>query len=114
MKTHVKGVAAAPHMNMVYASPRREKNGAGHQPDFGREREQIKEMLVPLVKEAVQRQLKEQQDYYRSRPSLAARQLEQVFGAANIEKALTPAVSLRVYERIEERIRHEWIRKGRC
>lgn len=113
MKTHVKGMTAAPHMNMVYASPRREKNGAGHQPDFGREREQIKEMLVPLVKEAVQRQLKEQQDYYRSRPSLAARQLEQVFGDANIEKALTPAVSLRVYERIEERIRHEWIRKGR-
>lgn len=113
MKTRVKGIVNAPHMILEYASPKRERTDARQRPDPGREKERMKELLAPLVKEAVRRQLKEQQDYYRSRPSLAARQMEQIFGGANIEKVLAPAVSLRVYERIEERIRHEWIRKGR-
>ncbi len=113
MKTHVKGVAVGPRVNMEYASPNGVRNADGQQPDLTREREKLKEMFVPLVKEAVQRQLKEQQEYYRSRPSLAAKQMEQVFGAGNMERALTPALSLRVYERIEDRVRHELIRKGR-
>ena len=70
-------------------------------------------MIAPLVKEAVKKQMKEQQEYYRSRPSLAAKQVEQVFGAGNLERALTPAVYLRVYERIEDRLRREAVRKGR-
>lgn len=113
MKIHMKGVAAAPRVDMEYALPKSGRPEPGEPPDTGRERERIREMLLPLVKEAVQKQLREQQDYYRSRPSLAAKQLEQVFGAGNLEKALAPAVSLRVYERIEERIRQERIRKGR-
>lgn len=113
MKTYVKGVAVGPRVNMEYASPKGERNADVQQPNPARERERIKEMLVPLVKEAVQRQLKEQQEYYRSRPSLAAKQMEQVFGAGNMERVLIPALSLRVYERIEDRVRHELIRKGR-
>lgn len=113
MRTHVKGLLIAPGMCMEYASPKRERTEAGESRDITREKERIREILLPLVKEAVQRQMKEQQDYYRTRPSLAARQMEQLFGAGNIEKSLTPAVSLRVYEKIEDRIRHEWIRKGR-
>ncbi|MCM1064957.1 MAG: hypothetical protein NC420_10900 [Eubacterium sp.] len=113
MKTYIKRVAIGPPMNMEYASPKGVRAAGGQQPDPAREKERIREMLTPLVKEAVQRQMKEQQEYYRSRPSLAAKQMEQVFGAGNMERALTPAVSLRVYEKIEDRLRHEMIRKGR-
>ncbi|MCM1539761.1 MAG: hypothetical protein NC121_00690 [Blautia sp.] len=113
MKTYIKRAVAGPPVNMEYASPKGAKPAGGQQPDPARERERIREMLTPLVKEAVQRQMKEQQEYYRSRPSLAARQMEQIFGAGNVERALTPAVSLRVYEKIEDRLRHERIRKGR-
>lgn len=113
MRLYVKEVVAAPRVNMEYAFPGGQKAGAGQPPDTARDRDKIRELLIPLVKEAVQKQLREQQDYYRSRPSLAAKQVEQIFGAANMEKALTPAVSLRVYEKIEERLRHERIRKGR-
>lgn len=112
MRTNVKAVVTAPHIHMEYASRksvRTEDGGA----DIGKERERIKEMLIPLVKEAVQRQMKEQQDYYKSRPSLAARQMEQLFGAGSIERALTSTVSIQVYERIEERLSHERLRKGR-
>lgn len=66
-----------------------------------------------MAREAVQRQMKEQQEYYRSRPSLAARQMEQIFGAGSMERALAPAISVQVYEQLEDRIRREWIRKGR-
>ena len=113
MKTRIKRVLTAPQVNMEYALLKGGRPENGEARDTGRERERIKEMLIPLVKEAVQRQMKEQQEYYKSRPSLAAKQLEQIFGAGNLEKTLAPAVSLRVYERIEERIRLERIRKGR-
>ncbi len=113
MKTYVKGVSAAPPINMEYAPLRDQRAGGGERPSPGRERERIKEMLAPLVKEAVQKQLKEQQDYYRSRPSLAAKQMGQILGPGNMEKVLVPAVAYQVYGRLEDRMRHEWIRKGR-
>ncbi len=113
MRTSVMRVAAAPGLHMEYARLKGGRMEAGKLPDAARERERIREMLVPLVREAVQRQWKEQQDYYRSRPSLAARQIGQMFGAGSMERALIPAVSLRVCEKVEERIRQERIRKGR-
>lgn len=113
MKTSVLRVVPGPHVNMEYAARRSAGPGSGRQPDVALERERIREMIAPLVKEAVKKQMKEQQEYYRSRPSLAAKQVEQVFGAGNLERALTPAVSLRVYERIEDRLRREAVRKGR-
>ena len=70
-------------------------------------------MLLPYIKEAVKKQLKEEREYYRSRPSLAAKQAEQMFGAGGLENVLVPAVTVQVYERIEEQMRREWIRKGR-
>lgn len=81
--------------------------------DWSRERERLKESLLPFVKEAVQKQLKEEREYYKSRPSLAAKHMEQLFGAGNVEQAFLPRVTSQVYERIEERIRQERIRKGR-
>lgn len=113
MKTCVLDVVVGPHENMEYATRRSAGTESRRQPDPARERDRIRDMIVPLVKEAVQKQMKEQQEYYRSRPSLAAKQIEQVFGAGNMARALTPAVSLRVYEKIEDRLRRESVRKGR-
>lgn len=81
--------------------------------DWSVEREKVKEMLLPYIKEAVKKQLKEEREYYRSRPSLAAKQAEQMFGAGGLENVLVPAVTVQVYEWIEEQMRREWIRKGR-
>lgn len=113
MKTTVLRVVPGPHVKMEYATRRSAEPGSGQQPDPARERDRIREMIPPLVKEAVKKQMKEQQEYYRSRPSLAAKQVEQVFGAGNLERVLTPTLSLRVYERIEDRLRREAVRKGR-
>lgn len=109
MRTQVRSVATAEQIPMVYALPKGQNAEGRSRPEPGREKEKVREMLIPLVKEAVQRQLKEQQDYYKSRPSLAVRQLEQIFGAGSMERAVT----VRVYEQLEDRIRHEWIRKSR-
>lgn len=80
--------------------------------DWNKEREKMKEMLLRFVKEAVKKQLKEEREYYKSRPSLAARQAESIFGAGNLENLVARGVVGRVYGQIEERIRREWIRKG--
>ena len=81
MKTCVKKVSAASGIKLEYARIGDRRDEAGRLADTGWERERIKELLAPLVKEAVQKQWKEQQDYYKSRPSLAARQLGQMFVA---------------------------------
>lgn len=78
-----------------------------------REREKLKEQIIPFIKETVKKQLKEEREYYKSRPSLAARQLETVLGTAGAEKAFVPIVTDRVYERIERQLRLERLRKGR-
>lgn len=96
---------------MEYALLGRRRTESSGPQEPGRER--LKELLLPMVREAVQKQLKEQQDYYRSRPSLALRQAEQIFGAGNVERAIAPAVSRQVYEQLEERICRERLRKGR-
>lgn len=113
MRMQVRSVVTAMQIPMVYALPRGQNADGFSRPEPGKDKEKVREMLIPLVKEAVQRQLKEQQDYYKSRPSLAARQLEQIFGAGSMERALTPAVTVQVYEQLEDRIRREWIRKSR-
>ena len=73
----------------------------------------MKTMLLPFVKETIKRQLKEEQEYYRSRPSRAAKQLENTLGRGTLENMLIPSVALQVYERLEESVRREWVRKGR-
>lgn len=81
--------------------------------DWAKEREKMKEALLPFVKEAVRKQLKEEREYYKSRPSLAAKHMEQVFGANRPESVLVSGVALRVYEKVEERLRLDAMRKGR-
>ena len=76
-------------------------------PDFSRERERLKESLLPFVREAVKKQWKEERDYYRSRPAMAARQLESVLGQGQ----LLQAVAEQVCSQVEKRIRLERIRK---
>lgn len=68
------------------------------------EREKLKEMLLPFIKETVKKQLKEERDYYKSRPSMAAKQLESI---------IAPTVAVQVYGRMEERLHREMLRKGR-
>lgn len=99
-------------MPLEYARPG-SGGGRTEHVDWSKEREKLKESLIPFIKESIQKQLREEREYYRSRPSLAVRHLEQVFGAGNVEQALLPRVTSQVYERIEERIRQESIRKGR-
>ncbi|MCM1100735.1 MAG: hypothetical protein NC079_02705 [Clostridium sp.] len=97
---------------LEYARP---GGGAGRMesPNWGREREKLKESLLPFVRESVRKLLREERAYYRSRPSMAAKYMEQVFGVDHMESALVPGIALRVYERVEERMRLESVRKGR-
>ncbi len=80
--------------------------------DWNAERERMKAALLPYVKEIIKKQLKEEREYYRSRPSLAAKQLENLFGAGKMAHMIVPEVTVRVYEQIEERIRRERLRRG--
>lgn len=95
-----------------YALPGGRGTGRQEQADWDREREKMKSMLLPFVRDTVKKQLKEEQEYYRSRPSMAAKQLESTFGRGALENVLVPSVTLQVYERLEESIRREWARKG--
>ncbi len=113
IKTQVQGVfAAADGICREYAAAgsRREMGLEGT--DWSREREKLKEMLLPFVKEAVKKQLREEREYYRSRPSLAIKQAENIFGLRDFEDSLARGVTGRVYGQIEERVRREWVRKG--
>lgn len=92
-----------------YALPGRSPGGKQEKADRSREREQMKEALLPFVKEAVKKQMKEEREYYRSRPSLAARQLESFFGQGQLVSALTGQVC----EQLEQRFRYERLRRGR-
>lgn len=85
------------------AVPRQEKR------DFKAEREKMKEALLPFVRETVKKQLKEEREYYRSRPSLAARQMESVLGQGQ----LVPILAGQVCERVERQLRLERIRKAK-
>lgn len=96
-----------------YALPGGRGAGIREKIDWDRERERMKTMLLPFVKETIKKQLKEEQEYYRSRPSMAAKQLENTFGRGTLESMLIPSVTLQVYERLEESVRREWVRKGR-
>lgn len=94
----------------------REYAGFGSRPargqektDFRAERQKIKESLLPFVLEMVKKQLKEEREYYRSRPSRAVRQLEGILGQGQ----LVPVVTRQVCDQVERRIRLERIRKGR-
>lgn len=78
MRTQVKKAVCAGQETMEYALLGRRRTESSGPQEPGRER--LKELLLPMVREAVQKQLKEQQDYYRSRPSLALRQAEQISG----------------------------------
>ncbi len=96
-----------------YALPGGRRAGIQEKIDWDRERERMKTMLLPFVKETIKKQLKEEQEYYRSRPSMAAKQLENTLGRGTLENMLIPSVALQVYERLEESVRREWVRKGR-
>ena len=96
-----------------YALPGRRGADRQEKPDWDREREKMKGMLLPFVKEMIKKQLKEEQEYYRSRPTMAAKQLENTFGRGALENVLLPSVTRQVYERLEEDLRREWVRKGR-
>lgn len=98
---------------MEYAHPGAPCFDRQSAPDWNRERERLKEQLLPFLKETVKKQLKEEREYYKSRPSLAAKQLEAVLGTGGVEKILVSAAVERVYERIEQQLRLERMRKGR-
>lgn len=95
-----------------YALPGGSREKEGGKSDGRRELEKMKEALLPFVRETVKKQLKEEREYYKSRPALAARQLEGIFGTGSMESAFVQGVAGRVYERLEEQLRMEWVRKG--
>lgn len=102
-------------ISLVYAA--RECGGRNteryEEADRNRERERLKEQLMPYLREMVKKQLKEQQDYYKSRPSMAEKHFENIFRTSSMEKAMAAKVTTQVYVRMEERMRWEWLRRGR-
>lgn len=92
-----------------YAGFGSHRAGRQEKTDFRAEREKMKEALLPFVRETVKKQMKEEREYYRSRPSLAARQLEGVLGQGQ----LVPILAGQVCDRVERQIRLERIRKGK-
>lgn len=114
IKTQVKAITIDTRLiTLEYARTAAQTDGRMEKTDWSREREKMKDMLLPFIKEAVKKQFKEEREYYKTRPSLAAKQLENIFGSGQLENTLIPTVTCQVYEQIEERMRHEWTRKGR-
>lgn len=114
MSTQVKAIRIASEgICRDYVLPGRREAEGREKIDWDRERERMKTTILSFVKEAVKKQLKEEQEYYRSRPTMAAKQLESIFGRGQLENMLLPTVTLQVYDRLEENIRREWVRKGR-
>lgn len=114
ISTQVKGIhVASEGLCRDYAFPGRREADRPERIDWDREREKMKTMLLPFVKETIKKQMKEEQEYYRSRPTMAAKQLENTFGRGTFENMLVPSVTLQVYDRLEENVRREWVRKGR-
>lgn len=77
------------------------------------DKDRLKEQLAPFIRETVQKVLKEEREYYKSRPSLAARHYGGIVPGGRPDSVYTAAVAGQVYGQIEERLRLEWIRKGR-
>lgn len=99
-------------IRLVYAVQGRGSVDTGGR-DIKREREQLKEWLKPLVKETVQKQFKEEREYYKSHPSMAARYYGGLLKPEYMEAAFTETVAGDVYGRVEERLRMKRIRTGR-
>ena len=106
-------VEASKSLSLEYADGNGSMNKQMAQSDRNRERERLKEQLLPFLRETVKKMLKEEREYYKSRPSQAARQFESILGTGNIQNILAPAVARQVYTQMEERTRWEWLRKGR-
>lgn len=114
MKIHINRIVYDTYsVRLVYAAKTGGSGGGVRQPDWNGEREKLKEQLLPYIREAVKKQFKEEREYYKTRPSLAAKQLEGIFGAGQVENAILPRVTEQVYEQLEERMRREMVRKGR-
>lgn len=110
MKTQVMPVCRdSESMCREYAGFRSRSAQMREKVDFKAEREKMKDALLPFVRETVKKQLKEEREYYRSRPSLAARQLEGVLGQGQ----LVPILAGQVCDRMERQIRLERIRKNK-
>ncbi|MCM1057184.1 MAG: hypothetical protein NC517_06205 [Firmicutes bacterium] len=92
-----------------YAGPSSHPARRQEKADTRAEREKLKEALLPFVRETVKKQLKEEREYYRSRPLLAARQLESVLGQGQLLTVLTGQVC----DRVERQSRLEKLRKSR-
>lgn len=114
MKMHINRIVYDTYsVRLVYAGKTGGSAGGGHQPDWNGEREKLKEQLLPYIRETVKKQFKEEREYYKTRPSLAAKQLESIFGAGRVESVLLPKVADQVYGQLEDRMRREMVRKGR-
>lgn len=113
IKTQVQRVSVATEgICKEYAAAGRRQGTGNEKTDWNREREKLKEMLLPFVKEAVKKQLREEREYYRSRPSLAMKQAESMLGLRDMKETLARGVTDRVYAQMEEQLRREWVRKG--
>lgn len=77
------------------------------------DKDRLKEQLAPFIRETVQKVLKEEREYYKSRPSLAARHYGGIVPGGRPDPVYTAAVAGQVYGQLEERLRLEWLRKGR-
>lgn len=99
-------------MVLVYAqkgeNPRRIQEGE----ELKREFERLKGSLQGFIRDSVKKQLKEERDYYKSRPAQAAKYYGDMLGDG-FRQNITNSVTAGVYSRIETQMRYEWMRRGR-
>lgn len=101
-------------IHMLYATKGEGREGTENTSLLTRaERDRLKEDLSPYIKEQIRKILKEEQDYYKTRPSLAARYYGGMAAAVRAEEGRQREITVRVYARLEDRMRKEWLRKGR-
>lgn len=99
--------------SLEYAQKHRDReNPAANAVSRKREQERFLEDMTPYLKELIKKLLKEERDYYKSRPSLAAKYYGEVLPRQNREEQNFNKVSVQVYHEIETRMRREWMRKG--
>lgn len=100
--------------SLEYARKQREsENPTAGAASRKREQERFLEEMTPALRELMKKVLKEERDYYKSRPSLAAKYYGEVIPRQDIGEQQLRTVSVKVYQEIETRLHREWIRKGR-
>lgn len=99
-------------MQLVYAKKETSAQYNCQQQEYRRELEKLKGSLQSFIRESIKKQLKEERDYYKSRPAQAAKYYGDMLGQG-LKGDMVDSVTEKVYSRMENHMRYEWVRRGR-